>query len=149
MSDESNAILGEYDWGWVQRVAGEAGIGNYPATREALHWSLARIGQLEAERDRLREALTFYAKTDLDSWGPDKWRDPNVPEPRNGRARAVLAETVPNPEPQWSTCIHCGGRCHWQECPTGGWWIHEHHPTDDHDAAVPIPEGDDQEGERR
>lgn len=24
-----------------------------------------------------------------------------------------------------SSCVHCGGSCFWQDCPTGGWWIHD------------------------
>lgn len=31
-------------------------------------------------------------------------------------------------------CKNCGGRIQWVECPTGGWWSHEVHPEDDHDA---------------
>jgi len=34
-------------------------------------------------------------------------------------------------------CKACRGRVFWQECPTGGWWYHESHPTDNHDA-VPL-----------
>lgn len=34
------------------------------------------------------------------------------------------------------TCTVCGGGCRYQDCPTGGWWIHDHHPDDDHDAEV-------------
>lgn len=22
-------------------------------------------------------------------------------------------------------CLHCNFSCFWQDCPTGGWWIHE------------------------
>lgn len=33
-----------------------------------------------------------------------------------------------------STCVTCGGACWWQDAPTGGWWIHDLHPDDDHDA---------------
>lgn len=27
------------------------------------------------------------------------------------------------------------------ECPTGGWWIHDEHPADDHDATLDNPPG--------
>jgi DNA-directed RNA polymerase subunit RPC12/RpoP len=36
-----------------------------------------------------------------------------------------------------SSCRRCEGRIFYQDCPTGGWWIHEAHPDDDHDAAGP------------
>lgn len=35
-----------------------------------------------------------------------------------------------------AACIECGGRAQWVECPTGGWWSHEVHPEDGHDADV-------------
>lgn len=31
-----------------------------------------------------------------------------------------------------SWCKACGGICRWVSCPTGGWWAHLEHPTDDH-----------------
>jgi hypothetical protein len=31
-------------------------------------------------------------------------------------------------------CIECQTQCWWQDCPTGGWWIHTNHPADNHDA---------------
>ena len=43
--------------------------------------------------------------------------------------------------PQMSTCSICNDEIWYQECPTGGWWIHTNHPDDDHDAepvAIPI-----------
>jgi hypothetical protein len=45
------------------------------------------------------------------------------------------------------TCMRCGGVVRWQHCPTGGWWIHDQHPSDDHDAYPgwrPAQEMDDQ-----
>jgi hypothetical protein len=41
-----------------------------------------------------------------------------------------------------SACSVCGLVIHWQECPTGGWWIHDFHPPDDHDAVGPHVPGD-------
>lgn len=40
-------------------------------------------------------------------------------------------------------CETCGERIGWIECPTGGWWSHETHPDDGHDAVPPgiVPEG--------
>ncbi|MFE7744428.1 hypothetical protein [Nocardia sp. NPDC057455] len=35
-----------------------------------------------------------------------------------------------------ATCTVCGTGIHWIECPTGGWWAHEVHPADHHDAAT-------------
>lgn len=28
----------------------------------------------------------------------------------------------------------------WVDCPTGGWWRHIDHPSDDHDGESPVPE---------
>jgi hypothetical protein len=32
-------------------------------------------------------------------------------------------------------CCWCGKRMAWIDCPTGGWWAHDVHPSDHHDAA--------------
>lgn len=32
-------------------------------------------------------------------------------------------------------CIDCETPVGWVDCPTGGWWAHDTHPEDDHDAA--------------
>lgn len=37
-------------------------------------------------------------------------------------------------------CGVCGHRVGWIDCPTGGWWAHEVHPSDDHDAMECVPE---------
>lgn len=39
-----------------------------------------------------------------------------------------------NNEPPPRLCRHCLGRIEWIDCPTGGWWAHDVHPADDHDA---------------
>lgn len=31
-------------------------------------------------------------------------------------------------------CVVCAEAIWWQSCPTGGWWVHERHPADGHDA---------------
>lgn len=41
----------------------------------------------------------------------------------------------------WSRCGQCGSGIHWQDCPTGGWWIHLDHPEDNHDATGEGPLG--------
>lgn len=33
-------------------------------------------------------------------------------------------------------CTICTGAAMWFNCPTGGWWIHQYHPEDEHDAEV-------------
>lgn len=39
-------------------------------------------------------------------------------------------------------CVVCGGSIHWLDAPTGGWWAHDRHPDDGHDAAPPRRTGD-------
>lgn len=34
-----------------------------------------------------------------------------------------------------SLCLVCQKGIHWISCPTGGWWAHDEHPADNHDAA--------------
>lgn len=41
----------------------------------------------------------------------------------------VHQEPVPR-----NTCGVCGGGTWYQDCPTGGWWVHDSHPADGHDA---------------
>lgn len=32
-----------------------------------------------------------------------------------------------------SACQRCQEEIEWVDCPTGGWWAHRVHPTDNHD----------------
>ncbi|MCG6493398.1 hypothetical protein [Kitasatospora sp. A2-31] len=34
-------------------------------------------------------------------------------------------------------CAVCRTAIEWIDCPTGGWWRHDQHPADDHDAFPP------------
>ena len=43
-------------------------------------------------------------------------------------------EWPPPPDVRTSVCGECAGHIYWQDCPTGGWWIHHQHPEDGHDA---------------
>lgn len=36
-------------------------------------------------------------------------------------------------------CRKCGKPIHWMHCPTGGWWAHEVHLADGHDAVKEDP----------
>lgn len=36
------------------------------------------------------------------------------------------------------SCSHCGDAIYWISAPTGGWWAHEVHPEDEHDATVGV-----------
>jgi hypothetical protein len=42
----------------------------------------------------------------------------------------------PHP-PIKSACVECDRPITWVESPTGGWWAHDVHPADDHDADPP------------
>lgn len=73
-----------------------------------------------------------------------------------GFARAVLAQSLPDYGELYTAakgllgavgqlhadahhCERCTERCHWVDCPTGGWWSHEQHPGDGHDAVAGAP----------
>lgn len=45
-----------------------------------------------------------------------------------------IADAMGWPEPYEFACHECGNVIYWQEAPGGGWWVHEHHPVDGHDA---------------
>jgi hypothetical protein len=40
-------------------------------------------------------------------------------------------------EPEEDNCKVCGGLIYLIDCPTGNWWAHHVHPSNDHDA-VPM-----------
>ena len=40
--------------------------------------------------------------------------------------------------PARGTCLTCKGVLVWQDCPSGGWWIHEANPSEHHAAAVAV-----------
>lgn len=42
-----------------------------------------------------------------------------------------------NGNPYYAACTDCGGSIHWLDAPTGGWWAHDRHPDDGHDAVPP------------
>lgn len=63
-------------------------------------------------------ALTFSEETDPDD-GLPLWE-------RHDDCTCSLSPV--------GTCVVCGARIGWIECPTGGWWAHEVHPADNHDA---------------
>ncbi|MCX4778129.1 hypothetical protein [Streptomyces sp. NBC_01264] len=53
----------------------------------------------------------------------------------------MTAWTPSNPDaepdhdkPARTICRPCGGGITWIDCPTGGWWAHDIHPADGHDA---------------
>lgn len=48
---------------------------------------------------------------------------------------ALLKEQA-RPAPAPRACTTCGGYVRWVDAPTGGWWAHDVHPPDEHDAAV-------------
>jgi hypothetical protein len=55
---------------------------------------------------------------------------------------AVEHEDGPEPTPrdgEHGTCAACGGAIRYIDCPTGGWWAHETHPADGHDAELGGP----------
>lgn len=43
-------------------------------------------------------------------------------------------QNEPIPAEAVDTCIKCNTPVRWIDCPTGGWWAHQDHPDDRHDA---------------
>lgn len=75
--------------------------------------------------------------------GPDEERpDTILPEPSVDEDEELVVQAV---------CRICEGKIFYYESPSGGWWSHEVHPEDEHDAepSVPLVEVDfsDLEGE--
>lgn len=67
------------------------------------------------------EACEDWEPDDTDGYETD---DEEGPEPADGGH---------------GTCAVCGGGIRYQACPTGGWWIHDTHPADGHDAQLGVP----------
>ncbi|SIM03138.1 Uncharacterised protein [Mycobacteroides abscessus subsp. abscessus] len=95
---------------------------------------------IEQAEQALREAPTYALNRETAQilsafrrWMPDliaelKRLEGELTESRRSASRQhVVNESI---------CVECGGVVFWQDCPTGGWWIHEHHPADHHDAAA-------------
>ena len=63
----------------------------------------------------------------------------------NEVAQYTTPEYVGDKTRSWGTaasryyqlCGECGGSIHWLNAPTGGWWAHDRHPDDGHDATPP------------
>lgn len=65
-------------------------------------------------------ACTCHARATAGTWTPADTDEPDT--------------TPPDGTP--GTCATCGQPMRYADCPTGGWWAHETHPADDHDAAL-------------
>jgi hypothetical protein len=89
--------------------------------------------RIEHLTSTLREVLATFAPMHDTVGGPVSYYDGSADiEPvRYERWRAVLNGETP---PSTSRCAACVEVVGWIDCPTGGWWAHEQHPTDDHDA---------------
>jgi hypothetical protein len=87
----------------------------------------------EALAATLREVLHTFAPMRDSVDGPVSYYDGSADiEPvRFERWRAVLDGQTP---PSTSVCHVCNGVAGFIDCPTGGWWAHEQHPADGHDA---------------
>lgn len=46
----------------------------------------------------------------------------------------TLTEEITDDATRRTACRRCGGPAEWIDCPTGGWWAHDVHPADGHDA---------------
>jgi hypothetical protein len=61
----------------------------------------------------------------------------NAPMGADWDAPGQAEEAEPGPvEGDVATCSACSGAVRWVDSPYGGWWSHEEHPADQHDAVV-------------
>ena len=94
-----------------------------------------------AARDERQAALEAAMRSGTEHAPPDPWDDPppwDVPPAPVSEVRWTFgAESIAWPPPaniRTSVCEVCQTNIFWQDCPTGGWWIHHQHPKDSHDA---------------
>lgn len=67
-------------------------------------------------------------------------RDPNPVATADPEAHMYETDSEPPLfDGQHGACAPCGQPIRYVDCPTGGWWAHEVHPADDHDAALGGP----------
>lgn len=63
-----------------------------------------------------------------------------------------MTNTSPDPfedVPITALCDTCGTGITWIDCPTGGWWAHDVHPADHHDAATAVEVAEDEDNSGR
>lgn len=56
-----------------------------------------------------------------------------------GHQLADCANCKPSDCDWRATCCTCNQAIHYLDAPTGGWWAHDAHPADEHDAAPVVP----------
>lgn len=61
-------------------------------------------------------------------------KDQSDPQADGGSSRHGSLPSDPGQEHSLTTCFACKGVVGWIDSPTGGWWAHEQHPADGHDA---------------
>lgn len=108
-----------------------------PETVKALVAEVRRLrddSRIEELTATLREVLGTFSPMHDTYGGPVAYYDgsADIDPTRFARWQAVLEVNTPPPT---SVCGVCKGVVGWIDCPTGGWWSHEVHPDDGHDAA--------------
>ncbi|MER6183075.1 hypothetical protein [Streptomyces sp. NPDC001652] len=95
-----------------------------PAETRQARWEAAALA---AGREVDRNALRVYmAVADAEQLALAKdWARPVASTDAEIRRLRVNPPMV---------CINCETPVGWVDCPTGGWWAHETHPADGHDA---------------
>lgn len=63
--------------------------------------------------------------------------------PTRDRKRVRLYFTAGHQADTRVLCFTCGTAIEWIDCPTGGWWAHDQHPADGHDARPGAWQDDD------
>lgn len=104
-------------------------------------------------RERYARMVGSWHPEDADASAPDRAERNNSdrrakngpadesagPPADQGESGGARAECLLSESPYAHRCPCCGEPFHWIECPTGGWWAHDVHPDDDHDAAAGGP----------
>lgn len=116
---------------------------------DALAYVILRPGSddrgvvIEAAAKGISKAHAAYAlRHTAQSWDPDDSVGADVGQQLKDALAEVeklrsKLERAADPEADiLIDCATCSQPAHWIDCPTGGWWAHEVHPADGHDAAA-------------
>lgn len=110
----------------LQRENGKPGAGPYQADDCAIAEQVKDLDWEALEMGRDETVSPAALPIPVEWWADDEefWLTPIVVDPP-----AITA-----------TCQACTTTLMWIDCPTGGWWAHDEHPGDGHDAIASRPD---------